>query len=221
MGEVGCLRELSRDAVGSRPSSETGPAIDLTVQLPAGAATEDPIQIGESIASNGCCLTVIRSEGDLCTFQAGAETLSRTNLGRLKPGDFVNVERSLRAADRLGGHFVQGHVDGVAHVDAIDRDGEWVTMWFRVAPRLTGQMVSKGSVTVDGVSLTLVDVESDRFSIALIPHTLDVTTLGLRKTGDPVNIETDILGKYLEKMVGDLQLSSVKAAASGLPSSPQ
>ncbi|QDU38275.1 Riboflavin synthase [Maioricimonas rarisocia] len=198
-----------------------GSAIDLSVQLPAEAVTDDPIQIGESIANNGCCLTVIRSEGDVCTFQAGAETLSRTNLGRLKPGDVVNIERSLRASERLGGHFVQGHVDGAARVDAIDRDGEWIKMWFRVAPRLTAQMVAKGSVTVDGVSLTLVDVEAERFSIALIPHTLDVTTLGLRKVGDPVNIETDILGKYLEKMVGELQLSSVKAAAAGLSSSTQ
>ncbi|MFG0332667.1 MAG: riboflavin synthase, partial [Maioricimonas sp. JB049] len=181
-----------------------GSAIDLTVQLPAEAIADDPVQIGESISNNGCCLTVIRSDADRCTFQAGAETLSRTNLGRLNPGDVVNIERALRATERLGGHFVQGHVDGIAHVDAIERDGEWVKMWFHVAPRLTAQMVPKGSVTVDGVSLTLVDVEAERFSIAVIPHTLDVTTLGLRKVGDPVNIETDILGKYLEKMVGEL-----------------
>ena len=162
----------------------------------------DPVRPGDSIAINGCCLTVIAAERGTWAFQAGSETLSRTNLGRLRPGDAVNLERSLPATGRLGGHFVQGHVDDVGAVDTIEREGEWTKMWFRTPPRLTRQMVSKGSITVDGVSLTLVDVEPERFSIALIPHTLQATTLGTRNVGDPVNIETDILGKYVEKLLG-------------------
>ncbi|MEZ6066577.1 MAG: riboflavin synthase [Planctomycetaceae bacterium] len=162
---------------------------------------EDSPPLGASIALNGCCLTVVAVSEAGWDFQAGQETLSRTNLGALKVGDVVNIERSLPANGRLGGHFVQGHIDGVGNVDAIDRDGQWVTMWFRVPPPLTRQMVSKGSVAVDGISLTLVDVTEDRFSIALIPHTLEVTTLGHRAVGDVVNIETDILGKYLEKLL--------------------
>jgi riboflavin synthase len=117
----------------------------------------------------------------------------------------VNLERSLPADGRLGGHFVLGHVDGVGQVDRVDREGEWVTMWFRVPATLTRQMVSKGSVAVDGISLTLVEVESERFSVALIPHTLEVTTLGRRNVRDPVNIETDIIGKYVEKLVAGKQ----------------
>jgi riboflavin synthase len=161
----------------------------------------DVCQIGDSIAINGCCLTVIAIQDGTWAFQAGEETLSKTNIGRLQPGDGVNLERSLPVSARLGGHFVQGHVDGVGTVDRIEQDGDWVTMWFRVPSSLTAVMVPKGSVTVDGVSLTLVNVEPERFSIALIPHTLDVTTLGRRAVGDAVNIETDILGKYVQKLL--------------------
>jgi riboflavin synthase len=127
--------------------------------------------------------------------------LSKTNLGGLSTGDRVNLERSLAVNGRLGGHIMQGHVDGVGTIDAIDRDGEWVTMWFRVPAALAEQMVPKGSVAVDGVSLTLVNVERERFSVALIPHTLAATTLGSRRTGDAVNIEVDILGKYVRKFL--------------------
>ncbi|MBC8114024.1 MAG: riboflavin synthase, partial [Candidatus Saccharimonas sp.] len=135
-------------------------------------------------------------------FQAGTETLSKTNLGRLRSDDVVNLERSLPVSGRLGGHFVQGHVDGIGYVEAINREGDWVTMWFQVPTTLAELMVAKGSVAVDGISLTLVNVERDRFSVALIPHTLSMTTLGQRQVGDPVNIETDILGKYVQKMLG-------------------
>jgi riboflavin synthase len=174
----------------------------LVIDPPREMQRDDPPAIGDSIAINGCCLTLVAVSRGSWAFQAGSETLSRTNLGRLQPGDAVNLERSLRPTDRLGGHFVQGHVDDVGHVDAIEREGEWTHMSFRVPARLTRQMVSKGSVTVDGVSLTLVQVEAERFSVALIPHTLDATTLGLRNVGDAVNIETDVLGKYVEKMLG-------------------
>ncbi len=161
----------------------------------------DRCQLGDSIAINGCCLTVIEIRHDCWAFQAGTETLSKTNLGSLKVNDPVNLELSLPVNGRLGGHFVQGHVDGVGQVEVIDREGEWVAMWFRVPESLARLMVSKGSVAVDGISLTVVNAEQNRFSVALIPHTLTVTTLGVRQVGATVNIETDILGKYVQKLL--------------------
>ena len=181
----------------------TADSVSLTLQIAAPADLPGPetVRLGDSIALNGCCLTVIAIEGRMWSFQAGSETLSRTNLGQLQLGHVVNVERSLQVGARLGGHFVQGHVDALGTVAAIDQEGEWVHMTFRVPPALTRQMVEKGSITVDGVSLTLVSVTPDQFRIALIPHTLQVTTLGRRAIGDRVNIETDILGKYIEKLL--------------------
>lgn len=176
-----------------------GDAVRLTVEFPANVATA--LAMGESVALNGCCLTVIARGERTAAFQAGTETLSKTNLGQLMPGKSVNFERSLRADARLGGHIVQGHVDGTARVQTIDRDGEWVAMWFQLDPQLAKFMVPKGSVAVDGVSLTVVNADPDRFSIALIPHTLEVTTLGQRAVGDTVNIETDILGKYVDRLL--------------------
>lgn len=178
-------------------------AVSLTLRIaaPLDLPEAETIRLGDSIALNGCCLTVIAIEDRTWSFQAGSETLSRTNMGRLQVGDVVNVERSLQIGARLGGHFVQGHIDALGHVEAIQTEGDWVMMNFRVPANLTRQMVEKGSITVDGVSLTLVQVTSDSFRIALIPHTLQVTTLGRRAIGDPVNIETDILGKYLEKLM--------------------
>jgi len=177
-----------------------GPGVRLSIAPPAfmlpGCA------LGDSVAINGCCLTVVAIAGDCWEFQAGPETLKRTNLGQLQVGARVNLERALPVNGRLGGHFVQGHVDGLGAVDVIDRSGEWVTIWFRVPAELALQMVSKGSVAVDGVSLTVVDVERERFSVALIPHTLDVTTLGTRTCGASVNIETDILAKYVQRLWG-------------------
>jgi riboflavin synthase len=179
-----------------------GAAVRLTLLMPVEFSGD--LHLGDSIALNGCCLTVVTFDGLTCAFQAGTETLSKTNLGELQPGSKINVERALAMGARLGGHYVQGHVDGTGSVERIDQDGEWTTMWFRVPAPLTRQMVKKGSITVDGISLTLVDVEADRFSVALIPHTLAVTTLGQRKVGDRVNIETDILGKYVEKLIGEI-----------------
>ena len=134
-------------------------------------------------------------------FEAGPETLQKTTLGQLAEGDRVNLETSLKLGDTLGGHLVSGHVDGVGSVDERHDDDEWSTFWIRVPGELTRQMASKGSVAVDGVSLTLVEVEDERFSVALIPHTLAVTTLGFRKPGDPVNLETDLLAKYVERQL--------------------
>lgn len=171
---------------------------DLVVR---GELVSRDAELGASIAINGCCLTVTGiSNGDL-TFQAGLETLSRTNLGLLKPGDSVNLERSVKVGDRLGGHYVAGHIDCLATVDVRIDDGAWSEFWFRVPRELTRQMAPKGSVAVDGISLTLVNVELDRFSVALIPHTLQVTTLGQRKVGDQINIESDVLAKYVQQQL--------------------
>ncbi|MEX0586691.1 MAG: riboflavin synthase [Pirellulales bacterium] len=174
------------------------PGVRLTIAAPAIASAA---RIGDSVALNGCCLTLVEINGENLAFQAGAETLSRTNLGLLKPGDAVNVERSLAVGDRLGGHFVTGHIDGRATLDARTTDGDWSTFWFRTPRELMRHLVSKGSIAVDGVSLTVVDVEPDRFSVALIPHTLAVTTLGRLAIGAPVNLETDLLAKYVEKLL--------------------
>jgi riboflavin synthase len=165
-------------------------------------------QLGDSICVSGCCLTVVAREGDTLVFEAGPETLQKTHLGRLAVGSRVNLERSLRLGDKLGGHLVTGHVDGLGALDERIDQGEWCTCWFRVPRHLTKQMAGKGSVAIDGVSLTLVDVENERFSVALIPHTLAVTTLGLLKPGDVVNIETDLLAKYVERQLEFLREGS-------------
>jgi len=181
-----------------RQLKTVGNATDITIE--ANLVAQDA-SIGDSIANNGCCLTVVAIDGNILTFQAGSETLSRTNLGQLQPGSPVNLERSIKLGDRMGGHYVTGHVDGLATVDERNEDGEWAEFWFRLDADLTRQMASKGSVAVDGISLTLVNVEKERFSVALIPHTLEVTNLGSRVVGDTVNIETDLLAKYVQQQL--------------------
>jgi riboflavin synthase len=162
----------------------------------------DALALGESVAINGCCLTVVAAQGERFEVQAGPETLARTNLGKLKGGDLVNLERALKVGDRLGGHFVQGHVDSTALLQDRRSDDDWEFLTFKVNPEWTTLMVSKGSIAVDGVSLTLVEVGEDRFSVMLIPHTLAVTTLGIIRGGDRVNIEVDILAKHVQKLLG-------------------
>jgi riboflavin synthase len=178
------------------------PGMRLVLRAPDLA---DRVKLGDSVALNGCCLTVVGINGERLSFQAGEETLSRTNLGQLVAGSFVNVEESLKAGDPLGGHYVTGHIDAIGTVAERREDGEWCTMRFHAPPAALRQMASKGSVAVDGVSLTLVDVTDDRFSVALIPHTLASTTLGRRHVGDHVNIETDVLAKYVEAAIGVYQ----------------
>jgi riboflavin synthase len=173
----------------------------LRLWIDAGAIAEEAA-VGDSIALNGCCLTVVARQATELAFDAGPETLSRTNLGRLAAGSQVNLERSLALGDRLGGHLVTGHVDAVGTLERRLDQADWATLWFAVPGELTRQMASKGSVAVDGVSLTLVEVASERFSVALIPHTLAVTTLGGLRPGDAVNIETDLLAKYVEAQLG-------------------
>lgn len=179
---------------------------------PAGAGrrlhVEEPrvsegLAVGDSVAVNGVCLSVVGQDGSSFAFEAGPETLAKTNLGGLRVGDRVNLERALRLGDRLGGHLVQGHVDGVARVAERRREGEWETVWFQCPPALAAQMVPKGSVAVDGVSLTLVEAATDRFSVALIPHTLAHTTLGFKGPGAVVNLETDLFGKYVWKYLSE------------------
>lgn len=186
-----------------------GPGVRLVIHDEGIAARA---AIGDSVAINGCCLTVVQlNAGDL-SFEAGPETLQRTNLGRLLPGSYVNLESSLRLGDSLGGHLVTGHIDAVGRLEERSDDGPWCTLWFAVPRELTRQMASKGSITVDGVSLTLVEVTSDRFSVALIPHTLSATTLGSLQVGDEVNLETDVLAKYVERQLQWKALNASPAA---------
>jgi riboflavin synthase len=172
----------------------------LTIAWPEPDAL-DPLKLGSSIAVNGCCLTVVTLAGREFEVQAGPETLARTNIGDQKPLDRVNLERALKVGDRLGGHFVQGHVDTIALLLARRRQGEWEFLEFGIDPIWTPLMVAKGSIAVDGVSLTLVEVTDDRFSIMLIPHTMAMTTLGTSAPGARLNIEVDMLAKHVRKLL--------------------
>ena len=165
------------------------------------ATLPQKVKVGDSVAINGCCLTVIEIAEETFAFEAGPETLQRTTCGDLKKDDRVNLEYSLCVGDSLGGHFVTGHVDGVGELHLREDDDEWSICSFRVPRSLTAQMISKGSVAVDGVSLTLVEVQSEHFTVQLIPHTLSHTTLGDLSPGGKVNIETDILAKYVQKSI--------------------
>ncbi len=185
---VGRLERTTTTSAGRRLRVEVGPL--------APRATH-----GASIAVNGACQTVAAADGTAVEFDAVAETLRRTTLGSLTAGAAVNLEAALRIGDGLDGHLVQGHVDGVARLERIDRAGGGHVMHFTAEPILTEAMVAKGSVAIDGVSLTLVDVAAGRFSVALIPTTLAETTLGSLGAGDAVNVETDILGKYVRRML--------------------
>jgi len=153
-------------------------------------------ELGASIAVNGCCLTVVEFDAEQWTADLSDETIARTSFSQLHVGDAVNLERAVQASQRLGGHLVQGHVDGVGEIVAPVPD-----LKVRVPERLLPYLVEKGSVTVDGVSLTVVTVVDDAFSVAVIPHTSDVTTLGQRGVGSAVNIEVDVMAKYVEQML--------------------
>lgn len=192
-GLVECLGRVERVEV-------EGAGRRLAIAWPG---LDAPLTLGESVAVNGCCLTVVRSVGEAFELQAGPETLLRTNLGETRAGDPVNLERSLRAGDRLGGHFVQGHVDATATLVGRRPEGDWDFLGFGIAPEWTALMVPKGSIAIDGVSLTLVEVGPDGFSVMLIPHTLAATTLGRLRPGDRVNVEADMLAKHVRKLLGE------------------
>lgn len=159
-------------------------------------------EVGASVAVNGTCLTVVERSDAHLAFDLSEETLRRTGLSRLAEGDPVNLERPLSLSSRLGGHIVQGHVDGVGEVARIEADGDrgaWLTV--RSPAEVRRYLVEKGSVCVDGVSLTIAELDGDAFSVALIPHTLNVTTLGSARPGDPVNLEVDVIAKYVEALL--------------------
>lgn len=161
------------------------------------------LSIGESIAVNGACLTVVAIERP--TFQADvmSETLNKTNLGKLKAGDMVNLERALRLGERLSGHLVSGHIDGLGRIISKQRKANAIGLKVEVPSSLARYIVSKGSIAVDGVSLTVADVADSLFTVSIIPHTAELTTLGEKSAGSEVNIEVDILGKYVEKMFSE------------------
>lgn len=173
---------------------------DTAIRVRLGSRITKGLKVGDSVCINGACLTVTKLQKGEAQFEMVAETIRRTSLGGIKPGDKVNVERSMRVGDRLEGHFVLGHVDGTAAiVEKIEKPSE-TTMWFKLDSKaLASALVPKGSIAVDGISLTVVDVDNEKFSVSLIPHTLEMTSLGIKKKGDRVNIETDVLSKYVSK----------------------
>ena len=157
--------------------------------------------VGASMAVNGTCLTVVANDGGTLAFDLSEETITRTSLRRLGPGDPVNLERPVTLAARLGGHVVQGHVDAEGEVLVIEQDGGGARVRIRVPPSLHRYVVERGSITVDGVSLTVAELHDDGVTVALIPHTLAVTTLGSATAGDPVNLEVDVIAKYVERLL--------------------
>jgi riboflavin synthase len=159
------------------------------------------MKLGASIAVNGACLTVMKKGKNTFTVDVSPETLNRTSLAILGIGSLVNLERPLQLQDGLGGHLVTGHVDGIAVVESIEIQGEFTLFTFRVPVQLAAFLVSKGSVAVDGISLTINECSRRRFSVAIIPFTLEHTNLRARRVGDKVNIETDLIGKYVQKLV--------------------
>lgn len=166
-----------------------------------GLATDD-FELGESVAVNGVCLTVVSFGSGRFEADVSPETLRRSTLGGLRPGHSVNLERALRPIDRLGGHFVLGHVDATGKVSSVRTDAEFRVLTFDVPGEVLRYVVEKGSIAVDGVSLTVSALSGTSFSVAAIPHTLERTTLIGRRAGDRVNIEVDVLGKYVEKLLG-------------------
>jgi riboflavin synthase len=172
----------------------------IRIELEA-PATSLGAQLGDSVAIDGVCLTVVATDGDRLAFQAVPETLARTALATLEQGSRVNLEPAVRAGDPLGGHFVQGHVDGVASVRSVEPEGDGRRIWFNAAPGVLRYVVLKGSVSVQGASLTVAGLDDLGFAVALIPHTLAVTTLGGLGPDDHVNVEVDMLAKYVEKLL--------------------
>ena len=171
---------------------------ELTLASPWEPAS---IRLGQSIAIDGCCLTVTRVEGTSLTFQISSETFQKTAFGRKTAGDAVNLERAMALGERLDGHIVTGHVDAVAKIVGVESRGTTKIAWIEVAPEHRKWIISKGSVAIDGVSLTVNDVDGARFSVTWIAHTLSQTTLDRRVAGDCVNIEFDVLGKYVDRIL--------------------
>ena len=191
---TGIVREVGR-VVALEGGSE---GQTLVVRAPATAAGT---AVGDSVAIGGVCLTAESVDGDRIRFHAVAETLRRTSLGRLAEGADVNVEPALRAGEPLGGHYVQGHVDGLGAIGSVEAEGEGLRVVVEAPPEILRYCVEKGSITVDGVSLTVAELLEDAFAVALVPHTLEATTLRDLAPGQSVNLEADVLAKYVERLV--------------------
>lgn len=160
------------------------------------------VKLGDSIAVNGTCLTVVDFGDDWFTADVMPETVERTVIAKFKLGDIVNLERTLAIGDRFGGHIVSGHIDGVGIIRCLQKDDNAVVIRIETGPEVMRYIIKKGSIAIDGISLTIVDYGDDWFTVSLIPHTASMTTLGIKSTGSLVNLETDVIGKYVEKMLG-------------------
>jgi riboflavin synthase len=190
---TGLVRE-----VGVVASASAGAHGGLRVEVEA-PATAAAAAVGDSVSVAGCCLTAVAVSDGRLSFELVPETVSRTSLDRLGPGDRVNVEPSLRAGDQLGGHFVQGHVDAVGTVRSVEPEGDGRRVWVDAPADVMRYVVEKGSIAVDGTSVTVAALDDDGFAVALVPHTLAATTFGEREHGDRVNLEVDVLAKYVER----------------------
>src|SRR5215216_4563978 len=191
---TGIVREKGRVAALTGDSDR----IRLLIEGPETAAQ---VAIGDSVAISGCCLTVVAVENGTLSFDAVPETLDRTSLAGLAPGGTVNLESAVRAGEPLGGHVMQGHVDAVGTVRSVEPEGEGRRIWFDTPDSVLRYVVEKGSIAVDGVSLTVADLDDEGFAVALIPHTLTQTTLGDLEPGQTVNLEADVLAKYVERLL--------------------
>jgi riboflavin synthase len=198
---TGIVRELGR--VVSAEGDIGGLA--LVAEAPESASE---LAVGDSISINGCCLTAESVEGVRISMHAVPETLARSTLGRLSAGDAVNVEPAVRAGDPLGGHYVQGHVDAAGRVQSVEAEGEGLRVFFEAPDDVLRYCVEKGSIAVDGVSLTVAELGREEFAVALVPHTLEATTLSALAPGQGVNLEADVLAKYVERLLGARGLRS-------------
>jgi riboflavin synthase len=181
-----------------KSARRSGNTMILTIDL---AGLADDCKIGDSISVNGVCLTITKLNGSIADFDVSAETIAKSTLDKLAPSSQVNIERALKATERFGGHFVLGHIDGTAIVKAVDKQSQFAEIKFTPKPELLDSIIPKGSIAVDGISLTIAGIDKDGFSVAVIPETLNKTTLAKVKVGDKVNIETDIIVKTIKKQL--------------------
>jgi len=179
-------------------SEKKGEGIRLNIDIGRLAESSN---IGDSVSVNGVCLTVVEKTGNVASFDVMPETIERTNLGYLEIGEKVNIELSIQVNGRIGGHFIMGHIDGTGVIERVEAEGEYSKIWIRVPETMTQWMIQKGAISLDGISMTLVDVEKNLFSVAVIPKTMEITTLGTKKEGDSLNIEVDMIAKYVQKLL--------------------